>query len=88
MLARVLDRLVGERDIYKRAQDRALVHGQERWDDGYACAKEEHARARTEWVRDGAAHVEEMEEMEERLEEEVARNHRLQEALAVAVINQ
>jgi hypothetical protein len=63
MLARVLDRLVGERDIYKRAQDRAFIHGQERWDDGYACAKGEHASARTEWVRASSALVEEMGEM-------------------------
>ena len=42
---------------------------------------------RGEWKRRRVAHAEEFDDVEERLEAEVARNHRLQEALVVATVN-
>ena len=36
---------------------------------------------------DPMAHAEELDDLEERLEAEVARNHRLQEAFVVATVN-
>ena len=57
------------------------------WEQGRGSAEDQYTEEREGWKRGRMAHAEELEDLEERLEAEVARNHRLQEALVVATVN-
>ena len=87
LLAYVLSRAAGDCDVYRRAIDRGREHGEKAWDSGYEHAKEEDRWWRERWERERSEHAGELEDLEERLEAEVARNHRLQEALVVATMS-
>ena len=67
--------------------DRKREHGEKAWDSGYEHAKEEDRWWRERWEREKSEHAGELEDLEERLEAEVARNHHLQEALVVATMS-
>eukprot|EP00966_Prymnesium_polylepis_P108117 2503456-Prymnesium_polylepis.1 len=71
--------------------DRGVERWNKAWDDGWeqgrGSAEDQYPEEREEWKRGRMAHAEELDELEERLEAEVARNHRLQEALVVATVN-
>ena len=87
LLAYVLSRVAGDCEVYRCASDRGREHGEKAWQSGYEHAKEEDRRSREWWERERSEHAGELKDLDERLEAEVARNHRLQEALVIATMN-
>ena len=87
LLAYTVNRAVGDRDVWRRAMDRFQGGMDKAWQDGWEAAQCQHTEERGEWKRRRVAHAEELDDVEERLEAEVARNYRLQEALVVATVN-
>ena len=84
MLAYVLDRALDDARVELTAV-KASQYGMGKYEEGFADAEKIHQEEQAAWVSGRKEHREEMEELEERLEAEVARNHRLQEALVVAL---
>ena len=84
VLAYVLDRALDDARVELTAV-KASQYGMGKYEEGFADAEKIHQEEQAAWVSGRKEHREEMEELEERLEAEVARNHRLQEALVVAL---